>query len=123
MSKTTAGAISAAFARAVDTSRAAAAAVTLRNMKVPRLSSCFRFISRGAAGRGGAPQSPRAIFHASMNEGKCQVNVAAAAAGAPASSDLLLGGRSSFLRSEEHTPELQSLMRNTYAVFCVKKKR
>src|SRR3546814_4621144 len=25
-------------------------------------------------------------------------------------------------RSEEHTPELQSLMRNSYAVFCLKKK-
>src|SRR3546814_4095551 len=28
-----------------------------------------------------------------------------------------------FLRSEEHTSELQSLMRNSYAVFCLKKKR
>src|SRR3546814_10651056 len=27
-----------------------------------------------------------------------------------------------FTRSEEHTSELQSLMRNSYAVFCVKKK-
>src|SRR3546814_9296942 len=26
-------------------------------------------------------------------------------------------------RSEEHTPELQSLMRNSYAVFCLKKKK
>src|SRR3546814_7138174 len=29
----------------------------------------------------------------------------------------------SFLRSEEHTSELQSLMRISYAVFCLKKKR
>src|SRR3546814_6859552 len=29
------------------------------------------------------------------------------------------GGR----RSEEHTSELQSLMRNSYAVFCLKKKK
>src|SRR3546814_10657673 len=28
-----------------------------------------------------------------------------------------------FLRSEEHTSELQSLMRNSYAVFCFKKKK
>src|SRR3546814_3608352 len=28
----------------------------------------------------------------------------------------------SFTRSEEHTSELQSLMRNSYAVFCLKKK-
>src|SRR3546814_9284751 len=27
-----------------------------------------------------------------------------------------------FTRSEEHTSELQSLMRNSYAVFCLKKK-
>src|SRR3546814_2904842 len=32
-----------------------------------------------------------------------------------------LGGRSS--RSEEHTSELQSLMRISYAVFCLKKKK
>src|SRR3546814_8314328 len=30
--------------------------------------------------------------------------------------------RSGQLRSEEHTSELQSLMRNSYAVFCLKKK-
>src|SRR3546814_7232698 len=32
-------------------------------------------------------------------------------------------GRSSTPRSEEHTSELQSLMRNSYAVFCLKKKK
>src|SRR3546814_6597552 len=31
-------------------------------------------------------------------------------------------GKSAMLRSEEHTSELQSLMRNTYAVFCLKNK-
>src|SRR3546814_4016688 len=30
--------------------------------------------------------------------------------------------RHEFSRSEEHTSELQSLMRNSYAVFCLKKK-
>src|SRR3546814_3941890 len=41
----------------------------------------------------------------------------------------LLGGGSIFLRaaamtrSEEHTSELQSLMRISYAVFCLKKKK
>src|SRR3546814_5115611 len=29
----------------------------------------------------------------------------------------------SLIRSEEHTSELQSLMRNSYAVFCLKKKK
>src|SRR3546814_1901009 len=32
------------------------------------------------------------------------------------------GGRETLGRSEEHTSELQSLMRNSYAVFCSKKK-
>src|SRR3546814_9304772 len=30
---------------------------------------------------------------------------------------------SNFIRSEEHTSELQSLMRISYAVFCLKKKK
>src|SRR3546814_5915499 len=35
-----------------------------------------------------------------------------------------LGERSDeFMRSEEHTSELQSLMRISYAVFCLKKKK
>src|SRR3546814_4902161 len=32
------------------------------------------------------------------------------------------GGKKSLRRSEEHTSELQSLMRISYAVFCLKKK-
>src|SRR3546814_1182851 len=32
------------------------------------------------------------------------------------------GGRAALRRSEEHTSELQSLMRISYAVFCLKKK-
>src|SRR3546814_3080883 len=32
-------------------------------------------------------------------------------------------GRAPFRRSEEHTSELQSLMRISYAVFCLKKKK
>src|SRR3546814_6596311 len=31
--------------------------------------------------------------------------------------------RYELVRSEEHTSELQSLMRNSYAVFCLKKKK
>src|SRR3546814_10530315 len=33
------------------------------------------------------------------------------------------GGASVVIRSEEHTSELQSLMRISYAVFCLKKKK
>src|SRR3546814_3117666 len=32
-------------------------------------------------------------------------------------------GKERFFRSEEHTSELQSLMRISYAVFCLKKKK
>src|SRR3546814_3214655 len=32
------------------------------------------------------------------------------------------GATKAAVRSEEHTSELQSLMRNSYAVFCLKKK-
>src|SRR3546814_6111193 len=34
-----------------------------------------------------------------------------------------LGDRAGKVRSEEHTSELQSLMRISYAVFCLKKKK
>src|SRR3546814_7720398 len=34
-----------------------------------------------------------------------------------------LADRLPYIRSEEHTSELQSLMRISYAVFCVKKKK
>src|SRR3546814_10130720 len=38
-------------------------------------------------------------------------------------SDESIGQAADALRSEEHTPELQSLMRTSYAVFCLKKKQ
>src|SRR3546814_1735817 len=36
--------------------------------------------------------------------------------------DLVPSGKLDIVRSEEHTSELQSLMRISYAVFCLKKK-
>src|SRR3546814_7055179 len=36
---------------------------------------------------------------------------------------LISGKAAPYLRSEEHTSELQSLMRISYAVFCLKKKK
>src|SRR3546814_7983477 len=47
---------------------------------------------------------------------RAQCLMAAAAAGAVAVDAVSV-------RSEEHTSELQSLMRNSYAVFCLKKKQ
>src|SRR3546814_4640433 len=46
-----------------------------------------------------------------LRSGMVQMNGAGRAAGSP------------FGRSEEHTSELQSLMRISYAVFCLKKKK
>src|SRR3546814_4781836 len=37
--------------------------------------------------------------------------------------DLPIGKTVAFARSEEHTSELQSLMRISYAVFCLKKQK
>src|SRR3546814_8032266 len=37
--------------------------------------------------------------------------------------DFVARGEVEKTRSEEHTSELQSLMRNSYAVFCLKKKK
>src|SRR3546814_2328854 len=39
----------------------------------------------------------------------------------PANAKLKKFNTSPFVRSEEHTPELQSLMRHSYAVFCANK--
>src|SRR3546814_9144962 len=54
-----------------------------------------------------------------------QLRVHCAALGTPIIGDGKYGGRDAFpeaLKSEEHTSELQSLMRISYAVFCLKKK-
>src|SRR3546814_11312349 len=42
---------------------------------------------------------------------------------APSAAPALRRHEAAGLRSEEHTSELQSLMRSSYAVFCLKKKR
>src|SRR3546814_5251034 len=46
-----------------------------------------------------------------------------AAAGAMLAQHTLSSMTKAAIRSEEHTSELQSLMRTSYAVFCLKKKR
>src|SRR3546814_7472533 len=50
----------------------------------------------------------------------CRVLRPASSSGIPGRADLCRYGR---CRSEEHTSELQSLMRISYAVFCLKKKK
>src|SRR3546814_7570996 len=58
-----------------------------------------------------------ALFDALADEGLRRLGAQQAQAWVKAG-----GGRASFLRSEEHTSELQSLMRISYAVFCLQKK-
>src|SRR3546814_6792744 len=69
--------------------------------------SCRRSCRRGSGGRG--------HFFSESRISRSSSTSSAGAAGA-ASSGLLM-------RSEEHTSELQSLMRISYAVFCLKKKK
>src|SRR3546814_7404335 len=55
----------------------------------------------------------------------CRDGIAVTIDGRPAATALLADrlGRPLPVRSEEHTSELQSLMRISYAVFCLKKKK
>src|SRR3546814_2654436 len=70
---------------------------------------------------------PYTTLFRSHRERHCWVNPAALAAGLFGSPDGVLPrlsrvARTAAGRSEEHTSELQSLMRISYAVFCLKKK-
>src|SRR3546814_17995470 len=67
-----------------------------------------RLPGRGAPGRCGRRTGARATYHGAADHGAADNGAARPRAGA---------------RSEEHTSELQSLMRISYAVFCLKKKK
>src|SRR3546814_3682277 len=77
-----------------------------------------RDATSSAAGRSAAGSTTRLAMP--------QACASAAAIGSPSANAAkarawpIRSGRS---RSEEHTSELQSLMRNSYAVFCLKKKK
>src|SRR3546814_2560537 len=65
---------------------------------------------------------PLAVLRATSDEGSARwARVADVVRRRPA--EVLLAGLIALLRSEEHTSELQSLMRISYAVFCLKKKK
>src|SRR3546814_1087097 len=62
-----------------------------------------------------------AVIHYEIVQGEhVEVICAAKGGGSEAKSKLAMLNPS---RSEEHTSELQSLMRNSYAVFCLKKNK
>src|SRR3546814_2795927 len=89
---------------------------------VPR---AVRSEAAGAARCAGAPPrtrrhpgAPRIAAHHVLPCRRRTLPAAGAGAGVPVPA----GGESGDGRSEEHTSELQSLMRISYAVFCLKKK-
>src|SRR3546814_10267480 len=67
----------------------------------------------------GQRAQPSACSAAASSAGAAASSAAGSSAGAAAASAAAALAASA--RSEEHTSELQSLMRNSYAVFCLKK--
>src|SRR3546814_6092778 len=74
------------------------------------------FVLGRAVYGGWGSASPPAVqaYVAARTEGEERTNALAAIASS--------FGLGTIIRSEEHTSELQSLMRSSYAVFCLKKK-
>src|SRR3546814_5332856 len=64
-----------------------------------------------------------ALYAGSENEGTWSEALARTAAAMHEKNRAVLDDPSDVARSEEHTSELQSLMRISYAVFCLKKKK
>src|SRR3546814_9339699 len=76
-----------------------------------------------AAVRLGAPERAIAFAVPTGNFGDVFAGYVAAKMGLPIAKLVVATNVNDILhRSEEHTSELQSLMRNSYAVFCLKKK-
>src|SRR3546814_7958695 len=67
-------------------------------------------------------RDPRGIDTPSLHDVLIAVQVERVACGQAFGSGVTLVARNANMRSEEHTSELQSLMRISYAVFCLKKK-
>src|SRR3546814_9669870 len=93
----------------------------LRRRPQPRIEIITRHFGRpllvlgGNKGRRVALPYGDAVFPGGLRGGAVEEGIVGAA---PSEEALAVHRR----RSEEHTSELQSLMRNSYAVFCLKKK-
>src|SRR3546814_9393539 len=76
-------------------------------------------VYRGRASAGGPEMAPRPYWtgYLKLSLVTCAVSLT------PATSDREKVRFHTLNRSEEHTSELQSLMRISYAVFCLKKKK
>src|SRR3546814_8718391 len=66
---------------------------------------------------------PRVLGHYVRERGLLTLEEAVAKMTGQTAAVLGLAERGLIRRSEEHTSELQSLMRSSYAVFCLKKKK
>src|SRR3546814_8867829 len=85
----------------------------------PRLHIELRHVGARAAARIGhveADSQGRAVLHLKIGVGEAGIGQAMA------EGEKRLHALHRIPRSEEHTSELQSLMRSSYAVFCLKKK-
>src|SRR3546814_5293223 len=90
-------------------------------------TTLFRSEGEGRAGAGGMIGDDRRhlVLHARRLFGRKRAQVAARDRGRGDDIGLSVRARANLAlveRSEEHTSELQSLMRISYAVFCLKKK-
>src|SRR3546814_9681154 len=97
--------------------------ITRRPPKSTRTDTLFPYTTLVRSGRGGRPGPGREVGHASSPAGAIGGPLCAHRSRARAGGDAgpVAGGGEG--RSEEHTSELQSLMRISYAVFCLKKKK
>src|SRR3546814_6980686 len=78
----------------------------------------YTTLFRSVGERGQERQSPSSCSARSSSDRMCRTLARVARNSARRSAKM-----STILRSEEHTSELQSLMRISYAVFCLKKKK
>src|SRR3546814_6508194 len=86
-------------------------------------TTLFRSVrNRPGADRDGVPRRTAAGHAAEAGGWRIVARRGVRAAGRSALSNRRPGFRPAAFRSEEHTSELQSLMRISYAVFCLKKK-
>src|SRR3546814_7595278 len=89
-----------------------------------RQESGRRRVARGAAGHQPASRARhQAAIPASKSDGGAVPNGLARSSAAHAERPRGASADDAFPRSEEHTSELQSLLRISYAVFCLKKKK
>src|SRR3546814_5896407 len=87
---------------------------------VPPRGDTFRRLDRERRPKRAAPQQHHVDLQAADPRGG---EKEAAGGDGRGGSRTMGGGRVESFRSEEHTSELQSLMRNSYAVFRLKKKK